>query len=1014
MVRDITKFFLKNKSLSWLLMALVLIGGSVAYVNMGKLEDAPFTIKQAVVTTSYPGASPMEVQKQVTDILEESIQSLGELYYLKTDNRAGLSKITVYVKKEIRADEMQQLWDKLRRKVSDVQSKLPAGAGPSVVNDDFGDVLGVFYGLSSDCHTYRELEEQAEIIKNELLDVKDVAKVELFGVQNRTIEVTINPTLLSKSGLTVHDIISAFDKQNKIVDAGAIETDTHRLRVEAVGSFFSMEEIENLTVVSKDGTYFRLGEIATFSESYVHPARSKMAINNIPAVGIAISTVSDGNVVEMSELVKETIGHLKDRLPEGFYLESIYDQGYESAVANDGFVMNLIISVLTVIAVLLFFIGFKNGFLIGSGLIFSIFGTLVYMNATGIALQRMSLAAIIIAMGMLVDNAIVVYDSALVNMQKGMRKRNAILAAVSTTSMPLLGATLIAVLTFLPVYLSPHITGELLSSLFIVIAVSLLLSWVFAITQNVFFVQEFVRRPRPDELNGELFQGRIYTLFRKLLAATIRKKYRVVGCMVVLLALSVWGFRFIPQQFMPLLNKQYFSVDMWLPEGVRIEETEKQVTEMVAYLKQNSEIKQVSSFVGQTPPRFYLANAAYGPQSNYAQCLVEAETPEKARALQKMLNETLPLKFPDALIRVNRFELNSIPQALIEARFCGDDPAVLDSLTQIAVGIMRNNSKALNPRNEWGNMAMNVQAEYDPVKAGKLNIGRSDMMMAVKSLCDGVSVGVYRDENKKVPVLLRTPFEEDFSQKSLEDLQVWNGTRSAPLAQLTDDIELGWEYPLVRTYNRQLSMAAQCDVKPGHTMSEVLNEIKAEVEQIQLPEGYTFFWDSQYKDQKEAMEALTKYFPLAIVFLIIILVALFGNFKQPAIIFLILPLSLIGMVLGLLCSGFEFGFFCMAGWLGLLGMIIKNVIVLLDEVNIQRSMGVDPYHAIIEATVSRTRPVLMAALTTIFGSIPLLFDVVFGGMAATIVFGLSFATLLTLFVTPALYAIFYQVKKENI
>lgn len=626
----------------------------------------------------------------------------------------------------------------------------------------------------------------------------------------------------------------------------------------------------------------------------------------------------------------------------------------------------------------------------------------------------MSLAAIIIAMGMLVDNAIVVYDSALVNMQKGMRKRNAILAAVSTTSMPLLGATLIAVLTFLPVYLSPHITGELLSSLFIVIAVSLLLSWVFAITQNVFFVQEFVRRPRPDELNGELFQGRIYTLFRKLLAATIRKKYRVVGCMVVLLALSVWGFRFIPQQFMPLLNKQYFSVDMWLPEGVRIEETEKQVTEMVAYLKQNSEVKQVSSFVGQTPPRFYLANAAYGPQSNYAQCLVEAETPEKARALQKMLNETLPLKFPDALIRVNRFELNSIPQALIEARFCGDDPAVLDSLTQIAVGIMRNNPKALNPRNEWGNMAMNVQAEYDPVKAGKLNIGRSDMMMAVKSLCDGVSVGVYRDENKKVPVLLRTSFEEDFSQKSLEDLQVWNGTRSAPLAQLTDDIELGWEYPLVRTYNRQLSMAAQCDVKPGHTMAEVLNEIKAEVEQIQLPEGYTFFWDSQYKDQKEAMEALTKYFPLAIVFLIIILVALFGNFKQPAIIFLILPLSLIGMVLGLLCTGFEFGFFCMAGWLGLLGMIIKNVIVLLDEVNIQRSMGVDPYHAIIEATVSRTRPVLMAALTTILGSIPLLFDVAFGGMAATIVFGLSFATLLTLFVTPALYAIFYQVKKENI
>lgn len=409
----IATFFLKNRAFSWLLLLLVVAGGIFAYVNMGKLEDAPFTIKQAVVTTSYPGASPMEVQQQVTDILEEAIQSLGELYYLKTDNRAGLSKITVYVKKEIRADEMQQLWDKLRRKVGDAQSKLPAGAGPSVVNDDFGDVLGVFYGLSSSTHSYRELEDEARRIKNEIL------------------------------------------------------------------------------------------------------------------------TVSDGNVVEMAQLVADRLDTIKETLPAGYDLDIIYDQGYESDVANDGFVMNLILSVITVVGVLLFFIGFKNGFLIGSGLIFSILGTLIYMEATGIALQRMSLAAIIIAMGMLVDNAIVVYDATLVNMQRGMRKRQAIQAAVKATSMPLLGATLIAVLTFLPVYLSPHITGEILSSLFIVIAVSLLLSWVLAITQNVFFVQEFVRRPRPEELKAELFNGKVYDMFRKALGWTIRHRYWVTGSMVV-------------------------------------------------------------------------------------------------------------------------------------------------------------------------------------------------------------------------------------------------------------------------------------------------------------------------------------------------------------------------------------------------------------------------------------------------------------------------------------------------
>lgn len=1006
-MKTLAKFFLKNRALSWLLLALILLGGVVAYEGMGKLEDAPFTIKQAVVTTTYPGASPLEVQQQVTDVLEEAIQSLGELYYLKTENRAGLSKITVYVKKEIRADAMQQLWDKLRRKVGDAQGRLPAGAGTSVVNDDFGDVLGVFYGLSSAVHTYRELEEQAERLKNELLAVPDVARVELYGVQNRTIEVEADPSLLAASGLTMADIAAAFDRQNRIVDAGAVETAHNRLRIDAAGSFTTLQELENLTVTSRDGSYFRLGELAAISESYVRPARSRMEMDGLPTIGIAISTVADGNVVDMAERVAARLSQLEQTMPEGYRLRTVYDQGHESSVANDGFVLNLLISVVTVIAVLLFFIGMKNGILIGSGLVFSIFGTLIYMYGTGIALQRMSLAAIIIAMGMLVDNAIVVYDATLVNMQRGMRKRTAILAAVGTTAMPLLGATLIAVLTFLPVYLSPHITGELLSSLFIVIAVSLLLSWVLAVSQNVFFVQEFVRRPRPDELKGELFQGRMYDRFRRALRWTIRRRWFVLASMVVLLAASALGFRSIPQQFMPLLDKQYFSVDVWLPEGTRVEETSRQAEALAEKLMQHEGVRHVSTFVGQTPPRYYLANAAYGPQSNYAQCLVEAVSPSVARSMQVGLQDELSQTFSDALIRVNRFELNSIPQALIEARFCGDDPRVLDSLTSIAIDIMRRNPKVMNARNEWGNKAMLVRAAYDPVKAGRLNLGKADLMTAVKSTNDGTPVGIYRDGDKQVPVLLRTVGGGQLSQAALEDLPVWNGRNSVPLAQVTDSIGIGWEWPLVKTYNRRLSMAAQCDVQPGHTMKEVHSEIRDEIERIGLPAGYSFFWDSQYKDQKEAMEALTKYFPLAIVFLVLILVALFGNFCQPSIIFLILPLSVIGVVVGMLVTGFQFGFFCIAGWLGLLGMIIKNVIVLLDEVNIQRRAGVAPGEAIVEATVSRTRPVLMAAITTIFGSIPLLFDVVFGGMAATIVFGLSFATLLTLFVTPALYAVFY-------
>ena len=977
---------------------------------MGKLEDAPFTIKQALVLTPYPGASPSEVQSQVTDVLEESIQALGELYYLKTENRAGLSKITVYVKKETRADEMQQLWDKLRRKVSDVQSKLPEGAGPSVVNDDFGDVLGVFYGLTGSGHSYRELEDEAKLIKNEILKVKDVAKVEIYGTQTPTIDISVSPSVMARSGITMADIARAFEAQNKVVDAGGIDVGSNRLRIESTGNFYSLDDIRNLTIVSRTGEHFRLADITRIEESYQTPASNLMHINGQPAVGIAISTVPTGNVVDMAAAVKESLQQMSGSMPEGFELVTLYDQGYESAVANQGFILNLIISVLTVVAILLFFIGFKNGLLIGSGLVFSIFATLIVMLCTDIALQRMSLAAIIIAMGMLVDNAIVVSDSALVNMQRGMRKRVAIMRACSSTALPLLAATVIAILTFLPIYFSPHITGELLSSLVIVIGVSLMFSWVFALTQTPFFIQEFVRRPRPEELKSALFDGKYYNMFRRSLHWVIKHRYATIACMVLLLVLSAWSFKFIPKVFVPALDKQYFTVDVWLPEGSNIDETGKLAEEMAAYIRTHGEAEMVSTFIGRTPPRYYLSNVAFGPQSNYTQLLVKCHTSEESRRLNAALQDSIRLKFPGPLIKVNKFELSPLTEAVIEARFLGPDPAVLDSLVGQAIEIMRRNPKVADARNEWGNMALMLRPVYDPVKAGELGITKAQMMQSVKSISDGVPVGIYRDNEKKVPVLLKSEGYDITDAASLGNFSVWNGERSAPLSQVTERIETTWEFPQMRTYNRQLSMAAMCGVKPGHTMAEVHGEIRSEIEAMPLPPGYTFFWDSQYKDQGEAMEAIAKYFPLAFLMLIVILVALFGNFRQPIIILCILPLSLIGVAVGMLLTGFDFGFFPIAGWLGLLGMIIKNVIVLIDEINIQRREGVPAYTAVIESTVSRTRPVLMAATTTILGMVPLLFDIAFGGMAATIIFGLTFATLLTLFVTPALYILFYRIK----
>ncbi|MGN1211000.1 MAG: efflux RND transporter permease subunit [Candidatus Cryptobacteroides sp.] len=1001
------EYFLKNRNVTLMFLVIIIAGGLFAYSRMGKLEDAPFTIKQALVLTPYPGASPMEVREQVTDVLEEAIQSLGELYYLKTENRAGLSKITVYVKKEIRAEQMQQLWDKLRRKVNDAQGKLPEGAGTSIVNDDFGDVLGVFYGLRGEGYTYRQLEDEAKLIKNELLKVKDVAKVEIYGVRTPVVDVYVSESMMAGCGLTPADIAIAFEAQNKVVDAGGIDFSDSRIRIESTGNFGSLEEIGNITIVSPNGEHFRLSDIASITESYQTPPSNLMKINGMPSIGIAVSTVPSGNVVDMSKAVAETLDNFKKTMPEGYELVPVYDQGHESEVANRGFISNLIISVLTVIAVLLLFIGLKNGILIGSGLVFSIFATLIVMMTEGIALQRMSLAAIIIAMGMLVDNAIVVSDFALVNMQKGMRKRIAIMTACSSNALPLLAATLIAIITFLPIYFSPHITGELLSSMVIVIGVSLMFSWLFALTQTPFFIQEFVRRPRPDEISGELFNGKFYGMFRSALRWVLGHRILAVVSLVVMLVLSAWSFKFIPKVFVPALEKQYFTVDMWLPEGTNIWCTDRIAGEMADFIASSGEVETVSAFVGRTPPRYYLSNIAFGPQSNYAQLLVKCNTPKEAAAIHDRLQNSIHEAFPEPLIKVNRFELSPLTEAMIEARFLGPDEAVLDSLVNVALDIMHRNPKVADARNEWGNMTMVLKPSYDPLKAGTVGITKSRMMQSVKSISDGLPVGVFRDGDRKVPVLLKSSGAGVTDARSLADYPVWNGTASAPLSQLTKGVDTDWEWPQVRTYDRQLSMAAMCGVKPGHTMAEVHGEIRREIEAIELPDGYTFFWDSQFKDQSEGLQALAKYFPLAFLVIIMILVALFRNFREPLIIICILPLSLIGVAVGMLVTGFEFGFFPIAGWLGLLGMIIKNVIVLLDEIDRQRRSGVGLETAIVESTVSRTRPVLMAASTTILGMVPLLFDVAFGGMAATIVFGLSFATILTLFVAPALYSIFY-------
>lgn len=1008
------KYFLQKRSVTILLLALVLAGGLFSYIKMGKLEDAPFTIKQALVLTPYPGASPSEVQTQVTDILEEAIQSMGELYYLKTENRAGLSKITVYVKKEIRADEMQQLWDKLRRKVNDVQGKLPAGAGASIVNDDFGDVLGVFYGLTGDNYSFRELEDEAKLIKNELLKVKDVAKVEIYGVQTPTIDVTISPAVMAQSGVTTADIAHAFEAQNKVVDAGGVNAGSNRIRIESTGNFYSLDDIRELAIVSRTGEHFRLADIANIEESYQNPPGNIMRIDGSPAIGIAISTVPTGNVVDMAKAVQITLDKFKETMPEGFTLTAIYDQGYESDIANQGFILNLIISVLTVVAILLFFIGFKNGILIGSGLVFSIFATLIVMMASGIALQRMSLAAIIIAMGMLVDNAIVVTDNAQIAIARGVNRRKALIDGATGPQWGLLGATFIAICSFLPLYLAPSAVAEIVKPLFVVLAISLGLSWVLALTQTTVF-GNFILKAKTGDSTKDPYDKPFYHKFASVLGVLIRKKAVTLVSMVILFIISLIIMGTMPQNFFPSLDKPYFRADVFYPDGYSINDVVKEMKSVEEHLAKQPEVKKVSITFGSTPLRYYLASTSVGPKPNFANVLVELTDSKYTKEYEEDFDGYMKANYPSAITRTSLFKLSPAVDAAIEIGFIGPNVDTLVSLTNQAIAIMHQNPDLINIRNSWGNKIPVWKPVYSPERAQPLGVSRQGMAQSIQIGTTGMTLGEYRQGDQVLPILLKNNQLDSFRINDLRTLPVFGtGNETTSLEQVVSEFDFQYRFSNVKDYNRQMVMMAQCDPRRGTNAISAFNQVWSQVQQeIKIPEGYTMKYFGEQESQVESNEALAKNLPLTFFLMFVTLLFLFKTYRKPTVILLMLPLIFIGIVLGLLVLGKSFDFFSILGLLGLIGMNIKNAIVLVDQIDLETAAGKKPLDAVISATTSRIIPVAMASGTTILGMLPLLFDAMFGGMAATIMGGLLVASALTLFVLPVAYCAIHRIKGEQ-
>lgn len=1009
---SLPEYSLKNRKVVWFFLFILLAGGALGFVTLGKKEDSVFVIKSASLVCSYPGATPLEVEQLVTEPIEREVQSMRLVHKITSESYYGLSKILVELDPATRASEIPQLWDELRRKVLNIQPRLPTGASPVTVADDFGDVYGIYYGLSVDGgFTWAELRDWAQRIKTALVTVDGVQKVSLFGEQTPVVNVYVNLAALANFAIRPETIVATIGQQNTIVNSGEKQAGALQIQILEAGTYKGLDDISNQMLTAASGKQYRLGDIARVERGYADPPQTLMRVDGRRAVGIGISTEAQVDVVKTGEKIIRVLDGLMRQMPVGMDLTVLYPENRIAQQANATFVLNLAESVAIVILIIMLVMGFRAGVLIGSSLLFSIGGTLLLMQFLGEGLNRTSLAGFIIAMGMLVDNAIVVTDNAQQAMLRGVARRRAVVDGANAPRWSLLGATLIAIFSFLPLYLAPSSVAEIVKPLFVVLALSLLLSWVLALTQTPLF-GDFMLRVKP--VAHDPYDTKFYRAFDRLLAALLRWRWGVVAGVVALFAAALAVMGLMPQNFFPSLDKPYFRADVLLPEGYNIRDTERNLRTMEEWLHAQPEVKTVSVTMGSTPPRYYLASSSVSLHPNFGNILVELHDKGQTEAVEARFNAYVRAMCPDVWLRSSLFKLSPVPDAAIEFGFIGDDIDTLRRLTQAAEEIMWRTAGTVNIRNSWGNRVPTWLPLYSQMKGQRIGVTRSQMAQGITIATQGYRLGEYREGDQFMPILLKDENIDTYNLTNLQALPIFTPAGKVySIEQATDGFRFEYRVGVVKRYNRQRVMKAQCDPGRGVNTMRLYAALRDSVLRgVVLPEGYSMKVFGEQESQQESNSALARYMPLTMVLIFIVLLLLFRNYREPTVILLMIPLIFIGVVLGLAVTGKVFNFFSLLGLLGLVGMNIKNAVVLVEQIGVLRSEGKGAYEALTAATRSRIVPVAMASGTTVLGMLPLLFDSMFGAMAATIMGGLLVATLLTVCVLPVVYAIFYNIRKS--
>lgn len=1040
---DFGKWALRNKLLVYFMVGVLVLGGILSIYQMPKLEDPEVKVKMAMVITTYPGASAHQVEMEVTDVLEKSIRTMGDIDNIESNSFNDLSVIQVELRSTIANEDVEQCWDRLRRKVYDAQSKMPSGASVSVTRDDFSAVYGMFYALTADGLSERELIKYSDLLRNEISAIENIDRVEVYGAQHDCIEIRLLQNRLATLGVMPAEVLATLNGQNKTSYAGYYDNGDQRVRVTVTDKFQTVDDIRRMLIQGHEMDQLRISDIAEVEKSIEKPVRNAMTYDGSRALGILVSASSKADITKVGAAVERRLEELRHtRFPTGVEVHKVFYQPERVVDSLGTFVINLIESVLIVLVILMFFMGIKSGIIIGTSLCVIVVGSFLLLGYMDGTMQRVSLAAFILAMGMLVDNAIVIVDGILVDLKSGKPRVVALTDIGRRTALPLLGATVIAILSFYPIFLSPDTAGIYVRDLFIILAVSLLLSWILALVHVPLMADRMFKSLEEKSQVGEnMYSGKVYQLQRSLMAYCLKHRKTMVFCMAVMVVLAGIGYPYMRQGFFPDMVYDQCYLEYKLPEGANSTQVEKDLQQIQSYLKSHYPVRHITASIGATPGRYNLVRTVATPSLAYGELIIDFESPEKLTDCLEDIQTYLTREYPQAYAKIKLYNL-MFKKYPIEVQFSGPDPAVLHQLADSARSIMEQSDKVRLVTTNWEPKVPYLSVDYDQEAARAIGISRSDLSLSLMTAGGGIPVGNFYDGIYLNNIYVKLIDEHGNNIEDLRNTQVFSMMPSlmgllteenlislrtghvdkakileglmgtTPIRQVTRSVDVVWEDPVIPRYNGVRQQRVQCTPEVGLETERTRKAIAEKIDSIPLPDGYRREWMGEKQASDRSMKYLFANFPMAIIMMIAILIMLFSDARKPAIIFSTIPLVFVGVVGTMLLSRMTFTFCAIVGALGLIGMVVKNGIVLMDEIDLQLSEGKSPIDALITASQSRLRPVMMASLTTILGMIPLLTDAMFGSMAVTIMGGLFFGTFITLIFVPVLYAMFFDVKAE--